>query len=211
MKTYLSPAPDWQWRFDPEQEQLILYTAQQGAFVTAFKNKQLLLNRAMQEPFTVEHSEAFYQFSDVLQRGFLECAKSVPDAMLWHICIHAVAACFYHKAVVNKSYWFTKNEAKPVFAAEDHGASNAHGARANIISAPMSQLVVFDTQYSAASSVIETGCGLLLQTDGGFATLLLLSPQLTVLEHKTLLRYTVLNTHVNTLREATLEERSVIF
>lgn len=211
MRTYLSPAPDWQWQFDPEQEQLILYTAQQGAFVTAYKNKQLLLNRAVQEPFTVDHSDAFYQFSDVLQRGFLECAGSVSDAMMWHSCIHAVAARFYHKAVVNKSYWFTKNKTTPLFAADDQITSNAHSDRADFISAPMSQLVAFDTQHSATSSVIETGCGLLLQTNSGFATLLLLSPQLTVQEHKTLLRYTVLNTHVNTLREATLEERRVIF
>lgn len=201
MNTHLFPASDWQWQFEPDKEQLILHTSQHAPFVTAFKNKQLILNGAMQEPFTVEHTEAFHGFFDVLQRGFQGCLNSVPEPVLWHICIHAVAARFYHKAVANKSYWFTKSEAKQA----------SHHLFDSELSPPVSQLAAFDTQYSAKSAESTTGCGLLLQTDGSFANVLLLSPLLPISEDKTLARYTALNTHINTLRDASMEELSTLF
>lgn len=216
MDPWLSPYADWRWQFIPDKQQLILHTKQQTPFVTAFKNKQLMLNTAMEEPFTLEQTAVFHEFADALQ----PCMACFPEPTLWHICIHAVAARFYHKTVANKSYWFTKND-EQTDSQELSFASGYVGC--------VSALVAFDAQLGqvsienhanktlsintdfASSSESQTGCGLILSRDGSFATLLLLSPTLDVTSDKTLPRYTALKTHCNTLRDASLEELETLF
>lgn len=194
MEPCLLPEAGWQWQFIPDKQQFILHTKHQEPFVTAFKTKQLMLNNAMTEPFTLEHTAAFHEFSELLQHRM----AGVPEPVLWHICIHAIAARFYHKAVVNKSYWFVKNEAQPEALSCSYATHN------------FSPLVAFDTQLGQCFET-PSGCGLILSRDGSFATLLLLSSSLDVTSDKRLPRYTALKTHQNTLRDASLEELARLF
>jgi|GEM_PF-4567057 len=206
MDPRLSPNADWRWQFIPDKQQLILHTKQQTPFVTAFKNKQLILNTVMDEPFTLEQTAVFHEFADALQ-PVMAC---FPELVLWHICIHAVAARFYHKTVANKSYWFTRND--ELTESRELSFASGYVGCAGYVSA----LAAFDTQLSMRSaegepSESQTGCGLILSRDGSFATLLLLSPTLDVTSDKTLPRYTALKTHCNTLRDASLEELETLF
>ena len=175
MSVWLSPTAAWQWQFIPDQQQFVLHTQQQAPFVTAFKNKQLILNTATNEPFTLEQTAVFHEFSELLQHRM----AGFPEPVLWHICIHAVAARFYHKAVANKSYWFCKDDTLPDSVTGCYANSYVEHYANHYIS----PLVAFGTQWSQSSEK-QMGCGLVLSCDGSFATLLLLSKTLDVTRDK---------------------------
>lgn len=235
-ETWLCPAPDWCWQFDPEKQLLILQNSQQESFVTAFKNKHLALNQPLQEPFTVEQTEVFHRYAEALHaRVTVATQTRAIQTVLSHICIHAVAAAFYHKAVANKSYWFIKQAGQtgegngvllsPLVSLQTQLSESRHGGLCESDAMNHSTLnhlaldhltpdhLTFnrDALNADTEDNSSTGCGLVLSVDGQFATILLLSAQLMVTEEKVLPRYTVLKTHLNTLREADASELASAF
>ncbi len=168
-----TPQVDWCWKLDAHAQKLVLDMGRNDAFVTAYSNKKLTVQEGFEEAFTLEQTESYHHLADVLACNL----KGLPEPVLFHMVIHAVAAKSYHKTIANKSWLF------------EAGDGELHH----------SPLVYIQTS-------VDKALGFVLSMEGGFATLLLLSETLTLPDQKSYERYTLIKTNINTLCSAVGED-----
>lgn len=161
-----SPLPTWQWKYIPETGHLSLQLTPDETFVTAFQARQLADKQGICEAFSVEQTESYYQFAEQIS----SMLPSLPEAVLFHIAVHAVAASHYHKSIGNKSWLF----------------------KAPMDSLPLTPLVLIETS-------MDKSLALILDSAQGFATIMLLSEQLQVPENKPYKRYNLIKCNSNLL------------
>ncbi len=94
----------------------------------------------------------------------------ISEPVIFQMVIHAVAAKNFHKVIANKSWLFkTIDDALPI------------------------------TPVVSLQTEIDNGIGLVLEIEAGFATLMLLSEQLEIPDHKGFKQCSLIKTNVNTL------------
>lgn len=176
-----SPMPHWQWRHIADNDRLVLELELAQAqvpvpddiFVTAYKSKQLATKTGLQEAFNVEHTEQYYRFGELISSVLPE----LPEAVVFHMVVHAVAASFFHKSIGNKSWLF----------------------KTHMHVLPLTPLVSIETAQDKAVALV-------LENNNGFATIMLLSEHLEVPDNKPFSRYSLIKCNVNVLEPVVGED-----
>lgn len=96
----LVPSGRWQWYIDSDSGHLALALDNDLHCITAYKAKHLSPGAVFPMPFSVEHTEQFYAFTQVVETS--QCS----EAQCAHIVLNAVAATSFHKPVALKSWFY---------------------------------------------------------------------------------------------------------
>ena len=168
-----SPLPEWQWRYLPENDRLALQLAPDELFITAYQGKKLTITKEFCQSITLEQTGEYHDFASDLTQSFTD----LPEPVIFHMVVHAVAARNFHKSIANKSWLFkTMDDA--------------------LLLPPVVSL----------QTEMDEGIALTLENEGGFATLMLLSEQLQINAGKSFNRYDLIKTNVNTLSSSVSPE-----
>jgi len=107
----IKPGKDWQWIFCPDKDRLTLDLGADMVFVSAFSARSLVAGARKPQIFSIEQSQSFYHYIEQIDQQL-----SLPEDVVNHIALNAIAAKDFYKALTPKSWFF--NTATSVSSAQ---------------------------------------------------------------------------------------------
>ena len=103
----------WQWHFDQENQRLALDLDADLMFVSALGPRQLIADGFEQHGFAVPHARDYHHYLEML-----ESRLGLGGDMAMQISLNAVAAKYFHRPLMPKSWFFQSAGASQARAVE---------------------------------------------------------------------------------------------
>ena len=91
----------WQWHFDQEKQRLVLDLDADMMFVSALGARQLIADGFERHGFAVPHARDYHHYLEML-----ETHLGLGGDMAMQISLNAVAAKYFHRPLMPKSWFF---------------------------------------------------------------------------------------------------------